>query len=356
MKEVLEQLWRIKRPNILKRERRFAELRDRRIMTLMEIEEVFRGSVFETFVTKANKDPIIGDSKQESTSEVFSEKSVVPMDCAIGKVYMGHLKNIPLIMIKMSVEVDEDWKQTFFHEMNVQCRIKHWNVAKLFGCCLEHVDAPVLVYEYGEMALHDALFGNAWQRIQCPFSSKVRLEIAVGAAEGLAHLHSLDVVHGDVRTANILLDYFSGSELEVPKRISAFPAKIAGYGIPKLLSMDKAQYARFLTENVHYKDPHFLVTGLMAKEYDVYGFGVVLVELFTGNKIQMHDTNTVIIYFDSIFARCHHLGEIKELASGCLAPKVTERPAMAKVVQCLRAVLEDLRSDRESPCPCMSMY
>ncbi|EEC82079.1 hypothetical protein OsI_26075 [Oryza sativa Indica Group] len=349
MKEVLKQLWSIKRSEILRQERRLAELRERRIMTLREIKVMLRGSGFERFVTKADIDSIIGDPEQESTSETFSGKS----DVAMGKVYMGRLKNTPLIVIKMSVEVDEDWKQTFFYEMIMQSRIKHWNVATLFGCCLDHVDAPVLVYEYGEMGLHDALFGKAWQSIEHPFTSYVRLQIATDAAEGLAHLHSFDMVHGDVRTANVIVDVFSGSKLEMP-RISTFPAKIAGFGTTKLLSLDKAQYARFLTENIHYKDPHFLITGLMTKEHDVYGFGGVLVELFTGNKIQMHDINTVIKYFDSVFAICHHLEEIKELASWCVAPEVTERPTMAKVVRCLHDILKDQR--RPCPCPCKSMH
>ncbi|KAB8105462.1 hypothetical protein EE612_039333 [Oryza sativa] len=349
MKEVLKQLWSIKRSEILRQERRLAALRERRIMTLREIEVMLRGSGFERFVTKADIDSIIGDPEQESTSETFSGKS----DVAMGKVYMGRLKNTPLIVIKMSVEVDEDWKQTFFYEMIMQSRIKHWNVAKLFGCCLDHVDAPVLVYEYGEMGLHDALFGKAWQSIEHPFTSYVRLQIATDAAEGLAHLHSFDMVHGDVRTANVIVDVFSGSKLEMP-RISTFPAKIAGFGTTKLLSLDKAQYARFLTENIHYKDPHFLITGLMTKEHDVYGFGGVLVELFTGNKIQMHDINTVIKYFDSVFAICHHLEEIKELASWCVAPEVLARPTMAKVVRCLHDILKDQR--RPCPCPCKSMH
>ncbi|XP_052161214.1 wall-associated receptor kinase-like 9 isoform X2 [Oryza glaberrima] len=336
MNEVLEQLRSIKRSEIKRSE---ILRQERRIMTLREIEIMLCESGFERFVTKASIDAIIGDPKQVSASEAFSGESNVT-ERAVGKVCMGQFKSTQVILIKISVEVDEGWKHIFFDEMIVQSRIKHWNVAKLFGCCLDHVDAPVLVYEYGDMGLHDVLFGNAWQSIQFPFTFKVRLEIAVCAAEGLAHLHSLDVVHGDVRAANVLVDVFSEHlEVEVARK-DVFSAKIAGYGTPKLLSMDRAQYARFLTENVYYKDPQFLKTGLMAKENDVYGFGVVLVELFTQKRVQMHDTNTVLKKLDGLVARCHHLKEIKKLASCCLAPKVTERPTMAKVVQRLRAVLK----------------
>uniref|UniRef100_A0A0E0LKV6 Protein kinase domain-containing protein n=1 Tax=Oryza punctata TaxID=4537 RepID=A0A0E0LKV6_ORYPU len=338
MNEVLEQLRSIKRSEISGQERRLVELRKRRIMTLREIEIMLCGSGFERFFTKASIDAIIGDPKQVSASETFSGESNVT-ERAMGKVCMGQFKNTPVILIKISVEVDEGWKQIFFDEMIVQSRIKHWNVAKLVGCCLDHVDAPVLVYEYGDMGLHDILFGNAWQSVQFPFNFKVRLEIAVCATEGLAHLHSLDVVHGDVRTANVLVDVFSEPDLEVARK-DVFSAKIAGYGTPKLLSMDKAQYARFLRENVYYKDPQFLKSGLMAKENDVYGFGVVLVELFTQKRVQMHDANKVLKELDGIVARCHHLEEIKNLASCCLAHKVTERPTMAKVVRRLRAVFK----------------
>ncbi|BAF21602.1 uncharacterized protein [Oryza sativa Japonica Group] len=362
MKEVLEHLYSLKRKMLeqerkiaeLMEERRIAELTERRTVAFREIKAILQDIGFERLVTKEKIDSIVGNPKQVSTSEAFSGKSSVLIQRAIGKICMGHLKNIRFIVIKMSVEADEIWKEMFLYEMIKQSRIEHCNVAKLFGCCLDHVDAPVLVYKYGDIGLHDALFGNAWQQFDCPFACEIRLEIAVGAAEGLAHLHSLNVVHGDVRTANVVLDVYSKSKLEMPG-ITAFMAKIAGYGTQRLLSLDKAKHEIFLTENIHYKDPHFLKTGLMAKEYDVYGFGVVLVELFAQNMVQMHDVNMVLKELDGIPARCHHLKEIKKLASWCLASKVTERPAMDKVVRCLRAVLTNLQNLHD-PCNCKSMY
>ncbi|KAF0909063.1 hypothetical protein E2562_030815 [Oryza meyeriana var. granulata] len=183
---------------------------------------------------------------------------------------------------------------------NVRCftRRQMKRITNNYGTVLGKRDTPMLVNEF------------------------VPNEIAVGAAQGLVHLHSCDVVHGDVRTANILLDDFSELELEVPG-INTFPAKIAGFGTAKLLSMDKAQYARFLTENVCYMDPQFLKTGVMAKENDVYGFGMVLVELLTQERIEMHDVNTLLEEECGDLAS-YHVKEIKEIASKCLAPKVTE--------------------------------
>uniref|UniRef100_A0A0D9WZ09 Protein kinase domain-containing protein n=1 Tax=Leersia perrieri TaxID=77586 RepID=A0A0D9WZ09_9ORYZ len=350
MKEVLEQLWGLKRKmleqqtKIAELERASAVLTEPRVVALREIKAMLQEAGFKNFITKNKIDAIIGDSEQVSTSETFSGKRIVLTECAMGKVYLGHLKNISVVVIKMSAEVDEDWKQKFFKEMIRQFVPWDTNVARFFGCCLDHVDAPVLVYEYGVMNLHDSLFGNGWQHVR-RFNCKARLEIAVGAAQGLVHLHSHNMVHGDVRTANVLFD-------KAPYDFYPFRVitRISGFGMAKLL--DKARYARFLTENVCYKDPEFLKTGVMAKENNVYGFGIVLLELFTQKKIEMHDVNT-LLEKEYGYDASYHVEEIKELASKCLAPKVTERPSMDEVAICLRVLSQDLPGDRNSPCPCM---
>uniref|UniRef100_A0A0D9WZ10 Protein kinase domain-containing protein n=1 Tax=Leersia perrieri TaxID=77586 RepID=A0A0D9WZ10_9ORYZ len=330
MKEVLEQLCSLKRRSeILRQERAIAGLRQ---SWMREIEAKLQRSGFKNFLTKTRIDAIKADPNQLSTSKTFSGRSTA--ECAMAKVYTGHFQeDNPLVVIKISDEVDEGSKRRLIHQMIMESRFVHRNVAKLVGCCLDHVDAPVLVYEYGVMNLHDALFGG---KLFDPsyFQCELRLEIALGAALGLLHLHRSDVIHGDVRTANILLD--------VDYRTHKFTAKIDGYGITKFLT--KAQYARFLTENICYKDPELLKTGVMTKENDVYGFGLVLLELFTQEKIETtNDLNTLLEIkrgFDAVAT--YHVEEIKKLASDCLVPEATERPSMATVGDRIHTLLRDV--------------
>uniref|UniRef100_A0A0E0Q8I7 Protein kinase domain-containing protein n=1 Tax=Oryza rufipogon TaxID=4529 RepID=A0A0E0Q8I7_ORYRU len=138
------------------------------------------------------------------------------------------------------------------------------------------------------------------------FACDLRLKIAIGAAEGIAHLHSLGVVHGDVSINDILLDHVSSSLV-----------KIAGYGTSGLPDIDKALDS--------------LETGHGKKEHDVYSFGLVLLTLFTWKKVSLpHDLKSepdkpVLLHQEAIRGRrCNHLEMIKGLASRCLTSEATK--------------------------------
>ncbi|BAT01574.1 Os07g0493200, partial [Oryza sativa Japonica Group] len=326
MKEVLERLWSLKRS----RDRRIREMQ---VMVRSEIEVLWRRCGFGRFMI----------SKERMDDMTYYFKTVLK-ECASGKAYIGRFCNAQLLVIKMSISVLDQWKNIVWNELNVQSRIKHWNDAKLLGYCLDLWEGLVLVYEYGAMSLYDVLFHDA--RKVSPFICGLRLKIAVGAAEGLAHLHSLGIVHGNVSTVNILLD-----DLSVLKVISRnYPVKIAGYGTSGLPDIDKAQHTGFFMEDS-------LVTS-HGKEHDVYCFGLVLLTLFTWKKVSLQEADTVFEQLWDIgpphdvnsepekpgqqlkeaILRCRHLEEVKSLVSRCLTSEVTKRPSMVEVAKHLKNI------------------
>ena len=76
--------------------------------------------------------------------------------------------------------------------------------SRLLGCCLE-VEVPILVYEFiPKGTLFHLIHGS-----NTPISLESRLRIAQESAEALAYLHlstNRPIVHGDVKSLNILLD------------------------------------------------------------------------------------------------------------------------------------------------------
>jgi serine/threonine protein kinase len=237
--------------------------------------------------------------------------------------------------IKMPTAVTEKWKDILGNEIAVQSRIKHMNVAKLIGYCLDHSDGTVLIYEYGAVSLYDVLFGDA-RKIHRPFTCDLRLKIAIGAAEGIAHLHSLGVVHGDVSINDILLDHVSSSLV-----------KIAGYETSGLPDIDKALDS--------------LETGHGKKEHDVYSFGLVLLTLFTWKKVSLPDDlksepdRPVLLHQEAIRGRrCNHLEMIKGLASRCLTSEATKRPSMVEVAKHLNFIL--IFPERRKTCHDLAIY
>ncbi|MED6152711.1 putative serine/threonine-protein kinase pbl10, variant 2 [Stylosanthes scabra] len=91
-------------------------------------------------------------------------------------------------------------------EINYLGQLQHPNLVKLIGYCLED-EHRLLVYEFmpkGSVENHLFRRGSYFQ----PFSWNLRMKIALGAARGLAFLHSTEVqvIYRDFKTANILLD------------------------------------------------------------------------------------------------------------------------------------------------------
>ncbi|GJN38945.1 hypothetical protein PR202_gb28028 [Eleusine coracana subsp. coracana] len=159
------------------------------------------------------------------------------------------------------------------------------------------------------------------------------------------------VIHGDIKPANILLD-------------ESLNAKISDFGISKLLSTDKTLYTTHVIGSIGYMDPFFVRTGRLTSKSDVYSFGVVLLELISRRKA-IDDDGTISLtedftralskkkkireLFDVEIADVDNmkiLEQIGKLAAKCLAMEIDIRPEMKDVAECLR-VLRKSQYQRE---------
>ncbi|XP_047067975.1 wall-associated receptor kinase 3-like [Lolium rigidum] len=186
-----------------------------------------------------------------------------------GTVYKGIIKNNMPVAIKRCALVDERQKKEFGQEMLILSQINHKNIVKLLGCCLE-VEVPILVYEFVPNGTLFELIHGKNQALQISFSTLLR--IAHEAAEGLSFLHSYaspPIIHGDVKTANILLD-------------DNYMAKVSDFGASVLVPSDKEQFVTMVQGTCGYLDPEYMQTCQLTDKSDVYSFGVILLEILTG--------------------------------------------------------------------------
>jgi serine/threonine protein kinase len=101
-----------------------------------------------------------------------------------------------------------------------------------------------------------------------------RKRIAVGAARGLLYLHEQcdpKIIHRDVKAANVLLD----------ERLEAV---VGDFGLAKLLDHGDSHVTTAVRGTVGHIAPEYLSTGQSSEKTDVFGFGILLLELVTGQR------------------------------------------------------------------------
>ncbi|KAL5101001.1 hypothetical protein RYX36_005328 [Vicia faba] len=261
-----------------------------------------------------------------------------------GKVFKGSLDGIPIAVKKLNSESYqglEEWQS----EIHFLGRLYHPNLVKLLGYCYEDTEL-LLVYEYMQKgSLENHLFGRGAE-IQ-PLSWELRLKIAIGAASGLSFLHTSnrEIIYRDFKASNILLD-------------GSYNAKISDFGLAKLgPSASQSHLSTTVMGTPGYAAPEYMQTGHLYVKSDVYGFGVVLVEILTGLRaidinrpsgfhsltdwIKPHllDKRKLKKKMDILLDDKYPIKAalaIAKVASRCLAPEPKMRPSMKEVLEILK--------------------
>ncbi|XP_021754477.1 probable serine/threonine-protein kinase CST [Chenopodium quinoa] len=213
----------------------------------------------------------------KSATRNFRPDSVLG-EGGFGRVYKGWIDKTTLAPSKVGVGIPvavkkcnadsaqglKEWKT----EVNFLGKFSHPNLVKLIGYCWEDKEL-LLVYEHlNKGSLENHLFQNKVE----PPSWATRINIALDAARGLDFLHTSEntVIYRDFKAANILLD-------------ENFGAKLSDFGLARIgPPVDKSHVTTQAVGTYGYAAPEYINTGHLYVRSDVYGFGVVLLEILTG--------------------------------------------------------------------------
>ncbi|XWS70417.1 hypothetical protein CRYUN_Cryun03dG0046400 [Craigia yunnanensis] len=246
-----------------------------------------------------------------------------------GSVYLGKLKGADVAIKQMKSTKSKE----FLSEITILCKVQHSNLIELIGYAAGG-DSLFLVYELAQNgALSDHLHGSTLRGYK-PLAWTMRVQIALDAAKGLEYIHKHTkpyYVHRDVKTSNILLD-------------SNFRAKIADFGLVKLLehSPEVGTAASRIVGTFGYLAPEYVRDGRVTTKTDVYAFGVVLMELLTGqpalsryaspgnNRYSEH--RTVVDYSFNPIHLVLTFGKMALLSKDCVDDNWIQRPDMSEVV------------------------
>ncbi|XP_040971191.1 probable LRR receptor-like serine/threonine-protein kinase At4g29180 isoform X2 [Gossypium hirsutum] len=274
-----------------------------------------------------------------------------------GTVFRGNMKDGTQVAVKMLSTSSKQGSKEFQAEAELLMRVHHRNLASFIGYCDEGSNMA-LIYEYmANGNLKDYLSYKSSN----PLSWEMRLRIAIHAAQGLEYLHhgcKPPIIHRDVKTANILLS-------------ENMDAKIADFGLSRAIPSDDHSDVIITTVmgTPGYLDPEYYNSRKLNEKSDVFSFGIVLLELITGqNAVIKKDESIHIVNWVSPLIEREDIGSIVdqrlhgefdvssawkalEVAMACTRPKSLHRATMSTVLtelnQCLAMELSHNRETKE---------
>ncbi|XP_010645958.1 probable LRR receptor-like serine/threonine-protein kinase At1g56140 isoform X3 [Vitis vinifera] len=257
-----------------------------------------------------------------------------------GVVFKGTLLDGRAIAVKDLMVASQQGKSQFIAEIATISAVQHRNLVKLHGFCIKE-NKRLLVYEYLEnKSLDHALFGKIDLHLDWP----TRYNICLGTARGLAYLHEESrprIVHRDVKASNILLD-------------AELCPKISDFGLAKLYDDKKTHISTRVAGTIGYLAPEYAMRGHLTEKADVFGFGVVALEILSGrpntdNSLDakkmyllewawtLHENNQSMDLVDPTLTEFdeNEVNRVMRVALLCTQGSPMLRPTMSRVVAML---------------------
>uniref|UniRef100_M0ZT07 non-specific serine/threonine protein kinase n=1 Tax=Solanum tuberosum TaxID=4113 RepID=M0ZT07_SOLTU len=204
----------------------------------------------------------------QSATNNFSSKNILGKG-GFGNVYKGRLSDGIIVAVKRLKDGNAvGGNQQFQTEVALISLAVHRNLLRLYGFCMTPTER-LLVYPYMSN-------GSVASRLKAKptLDWGTRKGIALGSARGLLYLHEQcdpKIIHRDVKAANILLDDYC-------------EAVVGDFGLAKLLDHHDSHVTTAVRGTVGHIAPEYLSTGQSSDKTDVFGFGILLLELITGQR------------------------------------------------------------------------
>ncbi|KAA8529127.1 hypothetical protein F0562_034074 [Nyssa sinensis] len=239
-----------------------------------------------------------------------------------GTAYKAVLDDGNVVAVKRLKEAAIGGRREFEQHMEVLGRLRHPSLVSLKAYYFAR-DEKLLVYDYMPNGnLFWLLHGNRGPG-RTPLDWTTRLKIAAGAARGLAFIHSscrsLRLTHGNIKSANILLD----------KAGNARKSDVYSFGV-------------LLLELLTGKCPSAVDNGGLGTGYG----GVVDLPRWVQSVVREEWTAEV---FDLELMRYKDIEEemvgLLQIAMACSSPSPDQRPRMSYVVK----MIEEIRGVEVSP-------
>lgn len=283
----------------------------------------------------------------------FSDEQIVN-STKTGVSYQAVLSDGSALLIKRLRGSSKLSDKQFRSEVNRLGQLRHPNLVPLLGFCLVEDEKLVIYKHMRNGSLHSRLYGAGDQ--DSVLDWRTRVKISVGAARGLAWLHhgcQPAIKHQNICSNVILLD-------------DDFDVRITDVGLVRLMGMGNSNGSSVANGDFGefgYVPPEYASTLVASLKGDVYGFGVILLELITGQKplevtkaqegfkgslvhwvTYLSSSGRIKDAIDKFLCGKGDEDEVMQLlrvACSCVASRPKDRPSMFRVYESLKNMAEN---------------
>ncbi|XP_026464167.1 serine/threonine-protein kinase pelle-like [Ctenocephalides felis] len=297
--------------------------------------------------------PRISYDELQAATDNWNESNVLGRG-GFGKVFKGLWKNTAVAIKRLepprgmtSAESYNTQMEQSMRELRYLNGCRHDNILSLYGYSMDEGREPCLVYQYMSGGSLERNFQRARHNLQPSLLWQQRKNIARGTARGLQFLHTYNrekpLIHGDIKSANILLDQCN-------------EPRIGDFGLAREGPHTDYMKVTRIQGTRPYLPDEFLRGRKLSTKVDTYSFGVVLFEIATGLSVY-DDKRKYKFLKDHVTAYCEEgqldalqdlrsedsssheakniFAELIKLGLICVNRIPNQRPEMVKVLELL---------------------
>ncbi|CAL0331946.1 unnamed protein product [Lupinus luteus] len=190
---------------------------------------------------------------------------------SFGDLYRGtYCSQDVAIKVLKPERISTDMLKEFAQEVYIMRKIRHKNVVQFIGACTRPPNLCIVTEFMSRGSLYDYL-----HKQRGVFKLQSLLKIAIDVSKGMNYLHQNNIIHRDLKTANLLMD-----ENEL--------VKVADFGVARVQTQSGVMTAE--TGTYRWMAPEVIEHKPYGQKADVFSFGISLWELLTGELPYSHLT------------------------------------------------------------------